>query len=59
MIEENPLVSVIIPVYNGEKYVAYALESVFKQDYQPLGIIIVDGDSIDKTAERLPIFISY
>ena len=51
MIKENPLVSVIIPVYNGEKYVAYALESVFKQDYQPLEVILVDDGSTDRTAE--------
>ena len=35
MIKENALVSVIMPVYNGEKYVAQALENVFKQNYQP------------------------
>ncbi len=51
MIEENPLVSVIIPVYNGEKYVAYALESVFKQDYQPFEVILVDDGSTDRTAQ--------
>ncbi len=51
MIEENPLVSVIIPVYNGEKYVAHALESVFKQDYQPFEVILVDDGSTDRTAQ--------
>ncbi len=51
MIEENPLVSVVIPVYNGEKYVAHALESVFKQDYQPFEVILVDDGSTDRTAQ--------
>lgn len=50
MIEENPLVSVIMPVYNGEQYVEQALESVFKQDYQPFEVILVDDGSTDRTA---------
>ena len=45
------LVSVIMPVYNGEKYVACALESVFKQDYQPFEVILVDDGSTDRTAQ--------
>lgn len=48
---KQPLVSVIVPVYNGEKYLAEAIESIIKQNYQPLEIIIVDDGSTDKTAE--------
>ena len=48
---KKPLVSVIIPVYNGEKYVEQALESVFKQDYQPFEVIVVDDGSTDRTAQ--------
>ncbi len=51
MIEENPLVSVIVPVYNGEKYVVQALESIFKQDYRPFEVILVDDVSTDRTAQ--------
>lgn len=51
LLMSNPLVSVIIPVYNGEKYVVQALESVFKQDYQPFEVILVDDGSTDRTAQ--------
>ncbi len=48
---ENPLVSVIIIVKNGESFLASAIDSVLAQDYHPLEIVILDGNSTDKTAE--------
>ena len=46
-----PLVSCIVIVKNGERYLASALQSILHQDYRPIEIIVVDGHSSDRTAE--------
>jgi glycosyltransferase involved in cell wall biosynthesis len=46
----NPLVSVVLPVKDGERFLAEAVESVRAQDYRPLELIVVDGGSADRTA---------
>jgi len=47
---KSTLVSCIIPVFNGERYLAEALDSILKQGYRPLEIIVVDDGSTDSTA---------
>lgn len=44
------LVSVVIPSYNGEKYIGETIESIQKQDF-PHEIIVVDDISTDRTVE--------
>ncbi|EFS00581.1 putative glycosyl transferase, group 2 family, partial [Listeria seeligeri FSL N1-067] len=46
----EPLVSVIIPVYNVEKYVKRCLESVINQTYTNLEIIVVNDGATDNSA---------
>ncbi|MBW2688666.1 MAG: glycosyltransferase family 2 protein [Deltaproteobacteria bacterium] len=50
------MVSVIMPTYNGERYVRQAVESVLQQTYQSVELIVVDDGSSDSTVEKLAPF---
>ena len=52
-ITENPLVSVLLCVFNGERYLEEALDSIAGQTYSHWECIIIDDCSTDKTSEIL------
>ena len=62
---DQPLVTIITIVYNGERFIEQALLSVMNQTYQNIEYIIIDGGSTDKTLSiidkyraKIPKFIS-
>jgi glycosyltransferase involved in cell wall biosynthesis len=52
----SPLVTVVIPVYNGAAFVADAIESVLRQKHAPLELVVVDDGSTDETPQILSDF---
>jgi glycosyltransferase involved in cell wall biosynthesis len=46
----NPLVSIIICVYNGEEFLREAIDSAVAQEYEPTEIVVVDDGSTDASA---------
>lgn len=50
---ENPLISIIVPVYNVEKYLRQCLESLINQTYKNIEIICINDGSTDKSSEIL------
>ena len=49
LVMENKLVSIIVSVYNGERYIEECIESVLNQDYKNIELILVDDGSFDSS----------
>lgn len=52
----TPKLSIILPAYNAEKYIAETIESVLNQEYTDFELLILDDGSKDKTAEIIKTF---
>ena len=50
MIMQNPLITILMPVYNGEKYLEEAVESILNQTFSNFEFLIIDDGSNDKTS---------
>ena len=49
----EPLVTIVIPVYNGHKYVATAIESALNQTYTKVEVLVINDGSTDNTEEAI------
>ena len=55
---KEPKISIIIPVYNAEKYIEETIENIKKQTYQNYEIILIDDASTDKSVEKITPYLS-
>lgn len=56
MLKVNPLVSIVMPAYNSEKFIHEAIQSVLNQTYQNWELLIVDDCSTDNTIQIINSF---
>src|SRR5690606_18531829 len=49
MTNSNPLISIVVPVYNSEKYLPECIESILNQNYANIELIIVNDGSTDNS----------
>ena len=52
----SPLVSIVVPVYNGEKYILECIESIRNQSYKNIELIIVNDGSTDRSIDLIKKF---
>lgn len=53
MSHHEPKISVIIPVFNGERHITATLESVFEQSLKPLEVIVINDGSTDGSGDKV------
>ena len=53
----KPLVSVIIPFYHGENYIENCLESIRKQEYSNLEVLVIDDGSGEESTQVIEEYI--
>lgn len=57
-IKMNELISIILPTYNGGKYIKRAIESIISQTYSSWELLVIDDGSTDNTSDILRNYIS-
>ena len=55
---KHPLVSVVMPAYNAEKYIGEAIRSVQSQTYANWNLLVIDDCSTDHTADVVRAFVN-
>ena len=53
MKNSKPLISVLLCVYNGERYLTESIESIINQTFKDWEMVVIDDGSTDKTSEIL------
>lgn len=56
--KNNPLVSVIVPVYNVEEYIEECLDSIINQTYQQIEILVIEDGSTDESPQKIQKYLS-
>ncbi|NRF95752.1 glycosyltransferase [Paenibacillus frigoriresistens] len=54
--KKNPLISVIVPNYNYEKYLVQRLDSIYNQSFKDIEVILLDDSSTDNSIELLDLY---
>lgn len=55
----KPLISIIVPIYNAEKYIKRCIDSILSQTYKELQIILINDGSTDNTLTILNEYVQY
>ena len=56
MIKDQPLVSIILSVYNDEKYIDKCLESIINQSFKNFELIVINDGSTDGSLNKIQSF---